>query len=72
MCAIFTRFRRALRRCGHTRSQRGAVSPNQPRTRKHGVRIDDGLWQAALRKAHDQGETLTDVIIRALKAYLRD
>ena len=27
---------------------------------------------AALRKAHDRGETLTDVIVRALKRYLRD
>lgn len=46
--------------------------PNQPKTPKHGVRIPDDLWQAALRKARDRGETVTDVIIRALKRYLRD
>ena len=46
--------------------------PNQPATPNHTVRIDDDLWQAALRKAHDRGETLTDVIRRALVAYLRD
>lgn len=50
----------------------GGVPPNQPSTPTHTVRVDDDLWQAALRKARDQGETLTDVIIRALKAYLRD
>lgn len=48
------------------------VSPNQPATPNHTIRVDDELWQAALRKAHDQGETLTDVIVRALKRYLRD
>jgi hypothetical protein len=36
------------------------------------VRVEQELWDAALRKAHDQGETLTDVIVRALKRYLRD
>lgn len=46
--------------------------PNQPKTRKHGVRVDDELWEAALKKARERGETLTEVIIRALKAYLRD
>ncbi|MBO9522333.1 MAG: hypothetical protein J7518_12420 [Nocardioidaceae bacterium] len=45
---------------------------NQPKTPKHGVRIPDDLWQAALRAAHDQGETVTDVIIRALKRYVRE
>jgi hypothetical protein len=48
------------------------VPPNQPKTPTHTVRVDDELWQAALRKAHDRGETLTDVIVRALKRYLRD
>lgn len=46
--------------------------PNQPATPTHTVRVDDELWRAAMNKAHDQGETLTDVIVRALKAYLRD
>jgi hypothetical protein len=36
------------------------------------VRVPDELWQAVKRKAHDRGETVTDVIIRALKRYLRD
>ena len=46
--------------------------PNQPATPTHSVRVDQELWDTAKRKAHDRGETLTDVIIRALKAYLRD
>jgi hypothetical protein len=36
------------------------------------VRVPDDLWRAAMKKAHDRGETLTDVIIRALVRYLRD
>lgn len=58
-------------RCGHTRLYRCAV-PNQPATRKHGVRVPDELWSAAMKKAHDRGETLTAVIIRALTRYVRD
>lgn len=46
--------------------------PNQPKTPKRGVRVPDDLWQAVKEKARDRGETVTDVIIRALKRYLRD
>ena len=46
--------------------------PNQPKTPKHGVRVPDDLWRAVKRKAEDRGETITDVIVRALKRYLRD
>lgn len=46
--------------------------PNQPKTPKHGVRVPDDLWRAVKAKARDRGETITDVIIRALKRYLRD
>ena len=60
-----------LLRCIGTRDQHGAV-PNQPKTPNHTIRVDDDLWKAALRKAHDRGETLTDVIVRALVKYLRD
>lgn len=48
------------------------VPPNQPATPVHCIRCDDELWEAALRKAHDEGMTLTEVIVRALKRYLRD
>lgn len=46
--------------------------PNQPATNKHGVRVPEELWRAAMTKAHDRGETLTAVIIRALTRYVRD
>lgn len=46
--------------------------PNQPRTPKHGVRVPDDLWHAVKIKAKQRGETITEVIIRALKLYLRD
>jgi hypothetical protein len=36
------------------------------------VRVPDDIWQAVKIKARDRGETITDVIIRALKRYLRD
>lgn len=48
------------------------VSPNQPATPTHSIRVDQELWDAVVRKAQERGETLTDVVIRALKAYLRD
>ena len=46
--------------------------PNQPKTPTHSVRIDDDLWQAALDKARERGETLSEVIVRALVRYIRD
>jgi antitoxin component of RelBE/YafQ-DinJ toxin-antitoxin module len=46
--------------------------PNQPKTPKRGVRIADDLWRAAQRVAADRGETLTDVIRRALEQYVRE
>jgi predicted HicB family RNase H-like nuclease len=46
--------------------------PNQPATPKHGVRVPDELWEAAKKAASDQGETVTDVIVRALKRYVRE
>lgn len=48
------------------------MAPNQPKTPKHGIRVPDELWQAVKVKAHARGETITEVIIRALERYLRD
>jgi hypothetical protein len=45
---------------------------NQPKTPKHGVRIPDEIWDAAVRKAADEGTTVTAVILDALKRFLRD
>lgn len=46
--------------------------PNQPKTPKRGVRVPTDLWDAVKAKAKQRGETVTDVILRALKRYLRD
>lgn len=35
------------------------------------IRIPDDLWNAAKRIAADRGETITDVVIRALERYVR-
>ena len=41
--------------------------PTPPRS----VRVPDELWSAALERAADNGETVTDVIVRALRRYVR-
>lgn len=45
--------------------------PNQPATQVRGFRLPDELWEEILRAAEDAGETATEIVIRALKAYLR-
>jgi len=47
--------------------------PNQPRPDNpaRAVRIKDGLWRAAKAKAAERGETVTDVIRRALERYVK-
>ena len=46
--------------------------PNQPKTPKRSVRVPQELWDAVKAKAKERGETVTDVVIRALQRYLRD
>lgn len=46
------------------------VSPNAPKTPLHSFRCDDGRWNAAKQKARDNGETIADVLRRALDLYL--
>jgi hypothetical protein len=48
------------------------VAPNQPKTPLHSVRVDQELWEAALRIAADRRETVTEVIVRALTRYVRE
>jgi len=47
--------------------------PNQPSATNpaRAVRVEDELWQAALAKAAVNGETVSDVIRRALRRYVR-
>lgn len=45
--------------------------PNQPKTKTRSVRVPEDLWQAALAQAKARDETVTDVILRALRRYAR-
>ena len=45
--------------------------PNKPKTPLRSLRISDGLWQAAQAKAAERGESVTDVVRRALERYVR-
>ena len=47
------------------------MPPNQPATPTRSFRCRDELWEAAQRVAEDRGETLTDVLVRALEVYVR-
>lgn len=46
--------------------------PNQPATPARSVRVGVDLWAAAKAKAAERGETVTDVLVRALKRYVSD
>ena len=40
-------------------------------TTPRAIRIPDDLWEAALEKAHANGETLSEVVRRALERYVK-
>ena len=40
-------------------------------TKARAVRVEDGLWQAAQAAAEKRGETVSDVIRRALTRYIK-
>ena len=43
-----------------------ARPPRRPRS----VKVEDDLWDAAMRKAEERGEILSEVIREALKRYI--
>lgn len=45
--------------------------PNQPKTPLRTFRIPDDVYKAAQQKAADKGETVTDVVKRALERYVK-
>jgi len=54
--------------CVSTKVRIGRQSmPDTPRA----IRIPDDLWQAALDKAHANGDTLSDIVRRALERYVK-
>lgn len=40
-------------------------------TTPRAIRIPDDLWEAALEKAHANGETLSEVVRQALERYVK-
>nr|WSX25528.1 hypothetical protein OG690_38240 [Streptomyces tubercidicus] len=44
--------------------------PKTGETPKHNVRVPDPLWEAATKKAKEEGRTITDVIVTALHRYV--
>lgn len=47
-----------------------STMPNKPRTPIRGFRIAGELYDPAQVKAKAEGETLTDVVVRAFEAYV--
>jgi hypothetical protein len=45
--------------------------PNTPGTPRRTIRVPDALWDAAAAKAEENGESVSDVIRRALERYVR-
>lgn len=45
--------------------------PNAPKTPLRNIRVPDELWQAAMAKAMQRGETLSDVLRHALEKYVK-
>jgi len=45
--------------------------PNAPKTPIRTFRIPDDLWAAALAKADERGENLSEVVRRALGRYVK-
>lgn len=45
------------------------MTPNKPKTPHRTVRVDDELWHAAQERAKERGESLSDVVRDALRAY---
>jgi len=46
--------------------------PNAPKTPTRTIRVASDLWFAVKDKAAIEGRTVTDVIVEALKAYIKE
>jgi hypothetical protein len=45
--------------------------PNAPKTPLRNIRVPNDLWQMAMAKAVERGETVSDVVRRALERYVK-
>lgn len=46
--------------------------PNAPKTPTRTIRVSSELWSTVKEKAAIEGRTITDVIIEALKDYIKE
>jgi len=46
--------------------------PNAPKTPTRTIRVSTELWMAVKDKAAIENRTVTDVIVEALKAYIKE
>ena len=44
--------------------------PNKPKTPLHSFRVEHDLWNAAKKKAREEGTTIADVLRKALRRYV--
>ena len=58
--------------CGNTRGSTVPGMADRHRTPVRSVRVPDDLWKAVKRIASDRGETVTEVIVQALRRYVRE
>lgn len=47
------------------------MTRNPTHTPPRSIRVEEALWVAAKTKATENGETVTDVIVRALERYVK-
>lgn len=47
------------------------MAPNKPKTPLHSFRVKTELWNEAKEQARANGETIADVLRRALERYVR-
>lgn len=45
--------------------------PNKPKTPHRTIRVPDDEWQAAQARAVEEGVTVSDVVRKALRAYVK-
>lgn len=45
--------------------------PNTPGTPRRTIRIEDDLWELAQKKAAERGESVSDVLRKALIRYVK-
>lgn len=61
-----------MKTCKYTWDDQTVPRPATGKTPVRNLRVPDEVWKPALDKAHEQGKTLTEVIIVFLREYIAD